>query len=188
MRAALESNPEYRLAVTGKDLVSFNRKLAYTEFLPSVNFFAQWDRDFRPLNSNPENTQSYGVSVNWNLWSSGNSIFGVRESTQQIMAAEAGIGSAEQRLRLGIYQHVANLKAQELSMRLARTTVDQASEAYRIEKAKFSSGSSSASDLVLAEASLTAARGRVITSHADYQVTRLQLNKAMGKDLDSLLR
>jgi outer membrane protein len=188
LRAAMEANPEYLLAKTGHELATFSKKLAYTEFLPSLNFFAQFDKDFQPLPGNPETTRSFGLALNWNIWSSGASAFRWRESSQQIASAASSVKSAEQRLRLVVYQHLANLRAQELGIKLASTTVEQATEAYRIAKAKFSSGSSTASDLVLAEASLTAARGREITSHTDYKITRLHLQKAMGRDIQLLIQ
>lgn len=181
---ALRTNPEIKLAETNKEIAGFGRKLAVTEFLPSVNFFAKYDRN---LNSDTpkelRDTKSYGIQASWDIWSNGSSVFALREAGQQIVAAESGITGAQQKVRLEVVQALANLKAQAQALSLAETAVKQASEAYRIEKANFDNGRSSASELVLAEASLTGARGRQVSASAEYTISWYQLQKTLGSDL-----
>ena len=181
---AFRANPEMRLAETSKELAGFSRKFAVTQFLPSVNFFAKYDRDFNPdTPKDKRDTKSFGIAASWDIWSNGSSVFALREAGQQIIAAEAGIIGVQQKIRLEIIQALANLKAQYQALSLAETAVNQANEAYRIEKANFTNGRSSASEMVFAEASLTGARGRQVTASAEYTIAWYQLQKTLGYDL-----
>lgn len=160
----------------------FQKAVAYSGFSPSVNAFVKHERNFGEVSGlgGQKDTRTYGVQVNWVLWENGSKVFAVREASEQIAKAEEMKRGYEQMIRLDMAQILANLAASRESLALAGSSVAQAEEAYRIENARFQTGSRSATDLILAETSRSGAQGRLVTARTDLAVWAMKLQKAMG--------
>jgi len=126
------------------------------------------------------------VQATWDIWTNGASFFQVRQASQGVIAAEEGVRGADQQVRLDILQALANYKAAQESLAVAKLGVDQADESYRIEQVRFRTGSRSATDLVLAETSRTAAKGRLVTTQTDLVRWNLKTQRALGAEQPKL--
>lgn len=96
------------------------------------------------------------------------------------------VQQAETLARVELTQADANLKASHEALALAELAVKQAEEAYRMEQARFRTGSRSATDLVLAESAQAGARGRLVLATANVWSWQWKLQKAAGVDAPSL--
>jgi len=175
-------------AKLGVDAAKFGKDLAYAEFVPSVNAFVKWDRNLGELAGlgAERDTRSYGLSAQWDIWGNGSRVFAVRSAAATVQAAEESTRLVRQQIRLDVTQALANLAAARESLGLAKVAVAQAEEAYRIEKARFATGQRSATDLVLAESSLTGARGQLVTARADLVSWQLKMQRALGGELPQI--
>lgn len=180
---AVQNLPEMRQARIGSQLADYSKKFAYAGMTPAVNVFVKYDRNFgnpSGLGAGERDSKSVGLQLNWEIWSNGSSIYAVREAAEQKAKAEAAVIATEQKLILDVYQGEANFEAAKQALALADVAVSQAQESYRIEQARFQTGSRSATDLILAEATFSGAKGRLVSAKADALVWNMKRNKSKG--------
>ncbi len=176
-------------ARTGVEVASFGKKLAYTNFTPSVNLFAKVERNFGEvtgLGRGDKDTHSYGLQATWDLWNNGSHVFAVREAAEQTYKAEEAARGVDQLIKLDVLTALSNLKAARESLALAKVAVNQAGEAYRIEKVRFKTGTRSATDLIFAETSESGAKGRLVSARSDLVLWNLRVQKALGVEQPKL--
>ncbi len=184
---ALGNRLETKQAKTGISVAHMYKDLAYATFTPQVSIFAKSEKNLAEVSFGSEKfTHTYGVQASWDLWTNGTSVFQLRQASQGVIAAEEGVRGSDQQVRLDILQAIANYKASQESLAVAKVGVNQAEEAYRIEQARFKTGSRSATDLVLAETSRTAAKGRLVTAQTNLVRWHLKTQKALGAELPKL--
>lgn len=180
---------EVKMAKQGVEVADFGTKVAWSQFSPSINVFAKLERNFGEpagLGGSKEDQKSYGINASWDIWSNGSSVFAVRQAAEERAKAEAMVQQAETLARVELTQADANLKASHEALALAELAVKQAEEAYRMEQARFRTGSRSATDLVLAESAQAGARGRLVLATANVWSWQWKLQKAAGVDAPSL--
>lgn len=185
LKLALEQRSEKKVADKTSYIVYFAKKFAYSQFAPELNVFVQFERnlgDISAFGQKNRDTRTYGVQLTWNLWENGATVFAVREAWQKEIQAEQEVRAVETNIRLEVVSALSGLKASKESLNLAKTAVSQAEEAYRIIKSKFLTGSSSATDLVLAQTSSAGAKDRLIAMEIDYIGWQLKLQRALGKE------
>lgn len=183
LKQAFENRIDLKQSQGAIEIAYFGKKLAYTQFSPSINIFAKVDKNFGELTAfNSEQfSKTYGIQLSWDIWNNGSSVFATREASSQVAKAEESVRQVESLVRLDVTSALANLRAARESLALARVAVSQASEAYRIEKARFMTGTRSGTDLVLAETSQASAEVRLITAQTDFINGQLKLQKAQGE-------
>ncbi len=191
VQGALKSRLEPQQAALGVEIAGFYKKLAYSQFSPNVNVFVKWERNLGELagglgGTPKRDAKTYGITANWLLWDNMSRVFQVRQASEEVARTEALKSGAEAAIRLDVASAEAMLKASRESLALAVSAVTQADESYRIEEARFKTGSRSATDLILSEASRTGARGRLVTARTDFEASRLKLAKALGQDRPKL--
>jgi outer membrane protein len=181
--AVIQNLPEMRQASIGVDLARYSKKFAYAGMTPAVNVFVKYDRNFGEpsgFGGGEKDTKSVGLQLSWEIWNNGSSIYAVREAAEQQAKAEAAVAATQQKLELDIYQGEANFAAARQALALAQAAVEQAHESYRIEQARFQTGSRSATDLILAESAWSGAKGRLVGAKADVLVWGLKKSRAKG--------
>jgi outer membrane protein TolC len=183
---AVKMRMDVKSAERGIEVSQFGKKLARSEFFPSVNAFAKIDYNLLEpvgLGGSDKVSRTYGVQATWNLWNNGVDVYKTREAAQQVQVATAGHKQALDNAKVEILSARADLSAAKESMELANSSRDQAREAYRIEQVKFTAGKSSATELILADSARTAAEGNVISANTDHKLKLLKLQKALGFDM-----
>ncbi len=182
---ALAQRPEAKKAELASELADYNKDLAYAQFIPTVNIFKKWDRNFGEvagLGSEKE-TAYYGISLKWDIWSNGSSVFAVREAIANKEKAEATRTSAKDGVKLDVIQAWQNFQAAKQSLKFAQTGVAQAEEAYRIDQTRFKNGQISATDLIFSESAMSTAQGTRVAAETQYLLWHFRLQRSMGKDL-----
>lgn len=177
---AVRTRLEMTAANHGASLADFGKSLAYAKFTPQVNVFAKWEKDYYNLVPEARNTRTYGVQATWDIWSNGQSFFEVYEASAGQLKAEESKHEQEQKIRLEVYQALSNLKAAKEMVVLAQGVLEQAEEAYRIETARFRSGATTTTDLLLSENAQTKARGGLVAALTELDIQYLNLGKAVG--------
>ncbi len=182
---ALAQRPEAKKAELASELADYNKDLAYAQFIPSVNIFKKWDQNFGEVAGlgAEEKTAYYGISVSWDIWSNGSSVFAVREAISNKEKAEATRTSAKDGVKLDVIQAWQNFQAAKQSLKFAQTGVAQAEEAYRIDQTRFKNGQISATDLIFSESAMSTAQGTRVAAETQYLLWHFRLQRSMGKDL-----
>jgi outer membrane protein TolC len=182
---ALALRPEAKKAELASELADYNKDLAYAQFIPSVNVFKKWDRNFGEVAGlgAEKQTSYYGISLQWDIWSNGSSVFAVREAVANKSKAEAVRVSAEDGVKLDVIQAWQNFQAAKQSLKFAQTGVTQAEEAYRIDQTRFKNGQISATDLIFSESAMSTAQGTRVSAETQFLLWHFRLQRSIGKDL-----
>jgi len=187
LRLALANRQELKQATLGEEIAGITKFASLSRFFPSVNFFAQVDRNFgRPGFGAPRDNKMLGFDLNFEFFNSGSHIFQVREASFMATKALYQAGVLKQGIRIEVMNALTSLNAAQEGLVLAHKAVEQANEAYRIEKLQFSSGKSSASELLLAQTSKAQAEGNAVTVISELKIQKLKLQQALGETKPAL--
>lgn len=175
---------ELKQAELATEIAGYSKKLAYAKMMPSINVFAKWDRNFGEVAGfGGEKDSNYvGLSLQWDIWNNGSSIFEVREAISLREQAEAALTEASDAVRFDALQAQENFKAAQDSMQLAESAVAQAEEAYRIDQTRFKNGQISATDLIKSETDRSSAQGQLVSAQTQLLLWHFRLQKALGQD------
>lgn len=181
---ALNQSPVAKRASMASDLADYNKDLAYAQFIPSVNVFKQWDRNFGKVVGlgAQRDTAYYGISLNWDIWSNGSSMFAVREAIANKTKAEATKTSALDGVKIDVIQSWQNFQAAKQTLKFSQTGVEQAEEAYRIDQTRFKNGQISATELIISESAKATAQGTRVSAETQYLLWHYRLQRSIGKD------
>lgn len=179
---AINDRLEIKQAIQGENIASIAQQGPLAKFFPSVNFFMQVERNFGQIGFGASrDTKMLGFNFSWEFFNSGSSIFSYREATQNVAKAYFQRTNANRMVRIDYMQARANLIAANEGLAFAEKALEQADEAYRIEKLQFSLGKTQASQLVLAETAKTQAAGNLVTFLTDLKIQNLKLQQALGE-------
>ncbi len=103
-----------------------------------------------------------------------------RQEVAKLREAEFRLQAAERRALGEVGRAVLDLKAADLRIEAARRAVQQAEESLRVERQKLAEGRGVSNDLLLAEEAFLRARTELAAALADSQISRAELNLAIG--------
>lgn len=182
LRSAVAHRFEIKQAQQGEEIAAIARRATLAKFFPSVNFFAQVDHNFGHVGfGGAKDTKMLGFNLTWEFFNSGSHLFQFREASFAMAKARYQRASVSQLIRTDLMQARASLQAAYEGLAFAEKAVEQANEAYRIEKIEFSLGKSSATSLVLAETAKTTAAGSLVSFFTDLKIQYLKLQQALGE-------
>jgi len=172
--------PEWQAAQRAAAALEQQLRAASGGYLPRVDAFANYD-----LNSGlaDEFEDSWIAGVNFEI-----DFFDGFLTRSRVDESRARVLEAREQLRrilldLQAEARQAELGVQEAAARLATSarTVAQAEESLEIAKERYAGGLALLTQVLDAEAALSAARQRRIAARADYRITRASLNWALGR-------
>ncbi len=124
-----------------------------------------------------------GLSASWDVWDWGTTLGGVHEADAKLHQASLAKRKLEDDVRIEARQAFVNAESTREALAVARTSVSQAEENFRIVTKKFENNASTSFDVVDAEALLTQARGQVEETLYDYLIACASLQRATGASL-----
>ena len=155
---------------------------AQKKLLPQVNIVGNYTHlagsEFQPLDSG-----FVGAFASWDVWDWGTNLNGIHEANSKRDVVRLARLKLETQVRQEAQQAFVSEQTASEALRVAKTSVSQAEENFRIVSKKFESGAATSFDVVDAESLLTQARAQVQTALYDYLVARAALARATGSPL-----
>jgi outer membrane protein len=124
-----------------------------------------------------------GATASWDVWDWGATIGGVHEAAARLHQASLAKTKLENDVRVEVQQAYVNAESTREALTVARASVSEAEENFRIVTKKFENNAATSFDVVDAESLLTQARGQVEQSLYDYLVASAALQRATGAPL-----
>lgn len=177
---AISCRPESKAVQANIDIAKNNIKVARSGNLPSINLSGtqDWYEQNPPGSKNKNWTVSVTASLN---------ILDAGVTKAQIMQAKTRLSGAKEEARqnqdnvvLEVKQAFNNLTEAGERVEGCATTVERAKENYRITEIGYKAGINSNQNVVDAQQALTQVKTLAVQSLFDYNLSRAQLNKAMG--------
>jgi outer membrane protein TolC len=121
-----------------------------------------------------------GLSVSLDIWNWGTTLHQTDQAQAQLAQTKDILSQMQDGIALEISQTYLNLTQAKERIGVARKTVEQAEENYRITDDRFKEGLSLNTDLIDAEFSLTQAKLNYTQALVDYRLAEARLEKALG--------
>ncbi len=169
-----------RVNASGKNVTA-----AQGDWYPQVFVAGEYDYSKPNQRLLPTQNKFYGtwnvsVGLSYNLWNWGATIDKTQEAEAGLEQAKDNYKLLKDAVTLDVNQSYFNfVKAREKVM-VAKQTVKQAEENYRVTDEKFKQGLTLNSELLDAEVALTQARTDYVQAQADYELSLAKLDRAVG--------
>jgi outer membrane protein TolC len=207
--AAWQNRAELKGADARLEMVKYYKMAADFDYLPMVNAFAKYERDFEkkdltiPLGhthgasgsvitlptlsfakKDIRDSFSYGLALKWTLWDWGARLFKSSEFAANISKARLAKEQIQSGIKLETTQAVLDLNYARSNLEMMQTAAKFAEQAYHQQSLRFQNGAASTSDIITAERDLTRARAGVSSAEGDRDLAWLKVLKASGRDLN----
>jgi len=157
--------------------------IAKEKYFPVVNASGSYMLLGGTLIKPPLNVFYGGLNASWDIWDWGTTTSGVDKAAAQLSQAIAARKKLADTVQNEARQAFVNASAARDALVVARASVTQAEENYRIVTKKFDANAATSFDVVDAEALLTQARGQVEAALYDALIAHAALQKATGAGL-----
>ena len=125
-----------------------------------------------------------GLSLSWNVFDNNVTSAQVRESEATVRRLESVAKQTRESIELEVRQAYNSLLSAEKNILTTGIAVDQAEEDYNISQVKYKEGVGTNLEVMDAQEKLTEARTNYYTALYNYNVSKAQLDKAMGVPVD----
>ncbi len=176
----IQARPELRSAkekiAAADDVVTAKKE----EYLPNINALATWTHTTGLEPFQPANEEYVGLQVQWKVWDWG-SIWGeVKEAKANQTRAQLAADTLADHVRLEIRQHWLDAKAGYDNLASAKTQLETAEEAYRLQHVKYENGAATTTDVINAETEVVRARVQSAVARYDYYLALISLARSVG--------
>lgn len=152
-------------------------------FVPSVNLFGNYEFNDEVLLGTEGESYMIGATLKWNLFSGFSNIGKVMESKAQLNKAKIAYESRTFKNRLEIEQAKRSIKQAQVQLDFAESSVEQASEDYRIRNDRYEQGMEKTTDLLSAEAKLSQARLQKLNALYQYHSSLATLELLLEREI-----
>ncbi len=164
------------------------QRAAGADWYPMVNLFGNFyysnpNQRIQPLTDEFNDTWDAGIALNWTIWDWGGRSAREEQAAEIVKQAETRLGSLKDGIELEVYGKYLQLKARKEKVDVSKKALASAEENYRTIKEKYDIQLATGTELLDAEKDWFNARIDVETSLADYEIARIELEKALGRKI-----
>ena len=121
-----------------------------------------------------------GLQLSWNLFDNNVTSANVKRAKSLQKKAESQAKQQEEKIRLEVHNAYTSLRISEKNVKLSEETIRQAQEQYLIAKVRYEEGVDTNLNVMDAQEKLTQARTNYFSALYSYNVSKAQLENAMG--------
>ena len=140
-----------------------------SRLLPAVNEF--------------KDTWDVGVTLSWSLWNWGYTSSQTTIAEQNKVQAETYLSQLKDAVEIEVYQNYLTFGRAYDKVNVARLSVQQAEENYRIIQEKYNTQVASSTDLIDAESSLVQTKTNYNNALVAYELAKVMLKKSVGRKI-----
>ncbi len=186
---ALFNRPEVSQVRYQKEMAGEMLKMARASSLPTVALSGNYNFWADNLNFGKDNWQSYytvNLAFSIPIFNGFAASARVAQSKAMIKEIELADKGLQEMIKFEVRQAILKLKEAHESLLSQEKNVEQAQESLRIAELNFSEGMATTLDVSSAQAALSQAKTNYSQALYDYVISRAQLEKAMGVDLEGM--
>ncbi|WP_319419856.1 TolC family protein [Pleurocapsa sp. FMAR1] len=178
---AYKNRAELKQFLLDREINRDLRQVALAENRPQVSLVASYDlQDQLDDNTDLADGYSVGASVLWNFFDGGAARSRARQAATDIEINNAEFANQRDAVRLEVENAYYTLNANQENIGTAGQSVELATESLRLARLRFQAGAGTQTEVIDAQASLTTARGNLLTAIIDYNQSYAQLQRAVS--------
>ena len=185
MDLAMTNRPDGVAATKAIEQAKASVKAAQAGNLPQLSAYASYTIDGDDaFNNDAAEKSEVGVKASWNLFDNNVTKAQVRQAEAALAKAQENAQYVNEGIQLEVHQAYLNLLSAEKNIQTTSVAVNQASEDYTIAQVRYTAGVGTNIDVMDAAVALTTAKTNYVQALYDYNVSKAQLDKAMGIPVD----
>ncbi|GAB6886931.1 multidrug efflux RND transporter outer membrane channel subunit OprM [Desulfothermus okinawensis JCM 13304] len=192
---AKQNRPEYKVAKEKVDVAKLNLKKQKATRLPAITLSSSYNlrsgspysQDGPPGAIDHEDYYQASLNINIPLFYGGAIVNNISKSQMELFAARQSLRDLELQLKRDITQAISEIISAKYSLEAAYNNKRLAIEVLRIEKLKYKNGKNTINDVLDAHANLLTSELDYVTYSFKYDISKLNLYKAIGYDLNKAL-
>ncbi len=182
---AMNNRPDGIAAIKAVEQAQADVNVAKAGNLPEVSAYVGYTIDGNDAFKDDSTEQSQiGIQANWNLFDSNVTKAQIRQTEAALAKAQEAAEYTKESIQLEVHQAYLSLLAAEKNIQTTSVAVNQATEDYNIAQVRYTAGVGTNIDVMDARVALTTAKTNYIQALYDYNVSKAQLDKAMGMPVD----
>ncbi|KAB2879113.1 TolC family protein [bacterium] len=122
-----------------------------------------------------------GVTVNFDVWNWGATKYQTKQAQAQVAQVKDALGLLKDGISLEVTQNYLNLRKDKEKIEVAKQSIAEAEESYRITSEKFKRGVALTTDLLDAEVAVLRAKTDHTDALVEYELAEARLLKAIGE-------
>ena len=150
-------------------------------YLTGNYYYSRPNQRILPAEDKFDGTWDVTVSLSLNLWNWGATIDKTEAAEAQFQQAQDSYKIIKDMITLEVTRNYLDINKSNEKISVAKQSVGQAEENYRVTDEKFKNGLALNSDLLDAEVALLQAKTNYIQSVVDYELAVAQLKKSIGE-------
>ncbi len=182
---AMNNRPDGIAALKAVEQAQADVNVAKAGNLPDVSAYVGYTIDGNDAFKDDSAEQSQiGIQASWNLFDNNVTKAQVRQTEAALAKAQEAAEYTKENIQLEVHQAYLSLLAAEKNIQTTSVAVNQATEDYNIAQVRYTAGVGTNIDVMDARVALTTAKTNYIQALYDYNVSKAQLDKAMGMPVD----
>ena len=182
---AMQNRPDGVAAAKAVEQAQAQLDAAKAGNLPTVAAYAGYTIDGNDaFGDDAAQKSELGLQASWNIFDSNVTKAQVRQAEAALAKAQEASEYTKEGIQLEVHQAYLSLLAAEKNIGTTSVAVERAAEDYKIAQVQYSAGVGTNIDVMDARVALTTARTNYVQALYDYNVSKAQLDKAMGMPVD----
>jgi outer membrane protein len=174
---------EKRLLASTESVSAANSGWFPNIFLFGDVYYNRPNQRIMPQKDEFSETWDVGVTLNWNLWNWGYTSSQSTQAEELKLQTETSLSQLKDAVEIEVTSEYLNYNKSLKKVEVAKTSVEQAEENYRLTNDKYDQQLASSSDLIDAETYLLEAKTNLATALVNYQLSKVNLEKAIGRKI-----
>jgi outer membrane protein len=174
---------EKRLLASTESVSAANSGWFPNIFLFGDVYYNRPNQRIMPQKDEFTETWDVGVTLNWNLWNWGYTSSQSTQAEELKLQTETSLSQLKDAVEIEVTSEYLNYNKSLKKVEVAKTSVEQAEENYRLTNDKYDQQLASSSDLIDAETYLLEAKTNLATALVNYQLSKFNLEKAIGRKI-----
>lgn len=182
---AMQNRPDGVAAAKAVEQAQAQVDAAKAGNLPTVAAYAGYTIDGNDAFGDDAAQQSQiGLQASWNIFDNNVTRAQVKQAEAALAKAQEASEYTKEGIQLEVHQAYLSLMAAEKNIGTTSVAVNQAAEDYKIAQVQYTAGVGTNIDVMDARVALTTAKTNYVQALYDYNVSKAQLDKAMGMPVD----
>ncbi|MDO9527987.1 MAG: TolC family protein [Syntrophales bacterium] len=185
VKIALENRPEIKVYSMKVEQAEKQVKMTKSGFLPSLDLVGNYSRfgdDPDMKGSQYEDQENWHIMAvaNWDIWEWGRTKHKVDSDLSRKNQAADELVAIEDRIALDVKSYYLFLKEAEKHIFVAKKTIEQAEENFRINEERYKERVATSTDVIDAQTLLTRAKSDYYNALSNYNIALARLERSMG--------
>ncbi|MGL6341567.1 MAG: TolC family protein [Waterburya sp.] len=187
---AFKNRAELEQLLLQRELGEENRTIELSQARPSVSASATYSLsdDFEDDTSDFADQYELGIQAQWQLFDGGAARARAEQAERDSQIAATQFANQRNQIRFTVEQAYFSLESSRKNIATATKEVELAEESLRLARLRFQAGVGTQTEVIDAQSQLTTARGNLLSSIIEYNLSYNQLQRAVSNSPDNGLQ